>query len=168
MGLCAHPPLPLFSDWEAVVRLTDGFNGADVRNVCSEAGMMAIREERDYVTEADFLNAAVGWVGVGRAGDVGVRVYPHPPSPLPCFSAQDGRGQEARVQARVQVRVGGVGGWGWLGRAEGLRVASFRGEPCMLEIARHFTVTVHPRATALHTFYTGLHARQPSRCVCSL
>lgn len=26
------------SDWEAVVKLSDDFNGADLRNVCTEAG----------------------------------------------------------------------------------------------------------------------------------
>lgn len=45
-------------DWEAVVKLTDGFNGADLRNVCTEAGMFAIRAERDYCIEEDFLRAA--------------------------------------------------------------------------------------------------------------
>ena len=33
-------------DYEAVVKLSDGFNGADLRNVCTEAGMFAIREDR--------------------------------------------------------------------------------------------------------------------------
>jgi 26S proteasome regulatory subunit T4 len=45
-------------DYEAVVKLTDGFNGADMRNVCTEAGMFAIRSERDYVVEEDFMKAA--------------------------------------------------------------------------------------------------------------
>ena len=44
-------------DWEAVVKLAEGFNGADMRNICTEAGMMAIRAERDFVIEADFMNA---------------------------------------------------------------------------------------------------------------
>ncbi|PAA67087.1 hypothetical protein BOX15_Mlig006274g2 [Macrostomum lignano] len=44
-------------DWEAVVKLSDGFNGADLRNVCTEAGMFAIRAERDYVIEEDFMKA---------------------------------------------------------------------------------------------------------------
>src|SRR3954469_24957895 len=35
-------------DYEAVVKLSDGFNGADLRNVCTEAGMFAIRDERDF------------------------------------------------------------------------------------------------------------------------
>jgi 26S proteasome regulatory subunit T4 len=46
------------SDFEAVCRLADGFNGADMRNVCTEAGMFAIRGDRDYVLEEDFMKAA--------------------------------------------------------------------------------------------------------------
>lgn len=45
-------------DYEAVIKLTDGFNGADMRNICTEAGMFAIRAERDYVIEEDFMKAA--------------------------------------------------------------------------------------------------------------
>lgn len=45
-------------DFEAVCKLADGFNGADLRNVCTEAGMFAIRADRDYVVEEDFLKAA--------------------------------------------------------------------------------------------------------------
>eukprot|EP00927_Polykrikos_kofoidii_P072178 TRINITY_DN68325_c0_g1_i1.p1 TRINITY_DN68325_c0_g1~~TRINITY_DN68325_c0_g1_i1.p1 ORF type:complete len:438 (+),score=71.59 TRINITY_DN68325_c0_g1_i1:131-1315(+) len=45
-------------DWESVVRLTDRFNGADMRNICTEAGMFAIRAERDYIVEEDFMKAA--------------------------------------------------------------------------------------------------------------
>jgi len=44
-------------DYEAVVKLSDGFNGADLRNVCTEAGMFAIRGERDYVIDEDFMKA---------------------------------------------------------------------------------------------------------------
>jgi len=44
-------------DFEAVVKLSDGFNGADLRNVCTEAGMFAIRQERDYVMDEDFMKA---------------------------------------------------------------------------------------------------------------
>ena len=44
-------------DYEAVVKLADGFNGADLRNVCTEAGMFAIRVERNYVIEEDFMKA---------------------------------------------------------------------------------------------------------------
>jgi 26S proteasome regulatory subunit T4 len=70
----------LSCDYEAIVKLSDGFNGADMRNVCTEAGMnhlhieivrgyiavvytsnwlgmFAIRAERDYVQEDDFSKA---------------------------------------------------------------------------------------------------------------
>ena len=31
------------TDLQAIVKLSDGFNGADLRNVCTEAGLFAIR-----------------------------------------------------------------------------------------------------------------------------
>jgi 26S proteasome regulatory subunit T4 len=45
-------------DYESVVRLADGFNGADLRNICTEAGLFAIRDDRDYTLEEDFMKAA--------------------------------------------------------------------------------------------------------------
>ncbi|CAB0045282.1 unnamed protein product [Trichogramma brassicae] len=47
----------IFLDYEAVVKLSDGFNGADLRNVCTEAGLFAIRLEREYVIQEDFMKA---------------------------------------------------------------------------------------------------------------
>lgn len=44
-------------DYESVVKLADGFNGADLRNICTEAGLFAIRDDRDYVLEEDFMKA---------------------------------------------------------------------------------------------------------------
>ncbi|CAG9466924.1 unnamed protein product [Pedinophyceae sp. YPF-701] len=44
-------------DYEAVVKLAENFNGADLRNICTEAGMHAIRDERDYVIQEDFMKA---------------------------------------------------------------------------------------------------------------
>lgn len=44
-------------DYEAIVKLSDGFNGADLRNVCTEAGMNAIRDDRDFVTQEDLMKA---------------------------------------------------------------------------------------------------------------
>ncbi|KAL7483938.1 hypothetical protein ACHAW6_009578 [Cyclotella cf. meneghiniana] len=38
-------------DFESVVKLADGLNGAVMRNVCTEAGLFAIRSDRDYVLE---------------------------------------------------------------------------------------------------------------------
>ena len=45
-------------DYEAIVKLCEDFNGADLRNVCTEAGMFAIRAERDEVVQEDFIKAA--------------------------------------------------------------------------------------------------------------
>lgn len=42
-------------DYEACVKLAENFNGADLRNICTEAGMFAIREERDYTVHEDFM-----------------------------------------------------------------------------------------------------------------
>lgn len=44
-------------DYDSLVKLSDGFNGADLRNVCTEAGMFAIRDARDYVTNDDMIKA---------------------------------------------------------------------------------------------------------------
>ncbi|KAJ8955947.1 hypothetical protein NQ314_006796 [Rhamnusium bicolor] len=44
-------------DYEAIVKLSDTFNGADLRNVCTEAGLFAIRSEREYVIQEDFMKA---------------------------------------------------------------------------------------------------------------
>ena len=45
-------------DFDTLSKITDGFNGADLRNVCTEAAMFAIREDRNYVVNEDFTKAA--------------------------------------------------------------------------------------------------------------
>lgn len=40
-----------------MVKLAEGFNGADLRNICTEGGMFAIRDERDYIVQEDFMKA---------------------------------------------------------------------------------------------------------------
>jgi 26S proteasome regulatory subunit T4 len=52
-GIAKHGDI----DYEAVVKLAEGMNGADMRNICTEAGMFAIREERDYTVQEDFVKA---------------------------------------------------------------------------------------------------------------
>ena len=37
------------SDWEAVVKLSDDFNGADLRNVCTEAGTLLLYLQIIYI-----------------------------------------------------------------------------------------------------------------------
>ena len=39
------------------MKLADGFNAADLRNVCTEAGMFAIRGRRKSITEKDMIDA---------------------------------------------------------------------------------------------------------------
>lgn len=45
-------------DYEAVVKLTDGCNAADLRNVITEAGMFAIRDDRSFLIQEDIVKAA--------------------------------------------------------------------------------------------------------------
>lgn len=43
--------------WDLLARLCPNVTGADIRSVCTEAGMYAIRARRKTVTEKDFLEA---------------------------------------------------------------------------------------------------------------
>lgn len=45
-------------DYDAIVKLSEGLNGADLRNICTEAGLYAIRDDRDIVRNLDFMEAA--------------------------------------------------------------------------------------------------------------
>ncbi|MEE6208549.1 proteasome-activating nucleotidase [Salarchaeum sp. III] len=44
-------------DFTELAEETDGSSGADVKAICTEAGMFAIRDDRNEVTMADFRNA---------------------------------------------------------------------------------------------------------------
>ena len=44
-------------DFETVVKMSDGLNGADLRNVVTEAGLFAIKDYRDAVSQDDFNKA---------------------------------------------------------------------------------------------------------------
>jgi proteasome regulatory subunit len=50
-------------DWEALAARCDGVTGADIKAICTEAGMWAIREEREIVTAQDFERAIEKVVG---------------------------------------------------------------------------------------------------------
>lgn len=41
--------------FDFIFSIIQGFNCADLRNVCTEAGMFAIRAMRDYVVQEDFM-----------------------------------------------------------------------------------------------------------------
>jgi len=69
--------------WDCVVgcmwQLCPNATGAEIRSVCSEAGMFAIRQRRKTVNEKDFLEA-VNKVRIELP-------HPHPPSPVGCVVA---------------------------------------------------------------------------------
>lgn len=44
-------------DYESIVKMSDQLNGADLRNVITEAGFFAIREYRDAITQDDMSKA---------------------------------------------------------------------------------------------------------------
>ncbi|EON69167.1 26S protease subunit rpt4 [Coniosporium apollinis CBS 100218] len=44
-------------DLESIVKMSDQFNGADLRNIVTEAGMFAIRDYRDAINQDDFSKA---------------------------------------------------------------------------------------------------------------
>jgi proteasome regulatory subunit len=50
-------------DLVSVARMTDGKNGADLRAICMEAGMFAIRKERSAIRQEDF-ESAIAKVGL--------------------------------------------------------------------------------------------------------
>ncbi|HTP55150.1 MAG TPA: proteasome-activating nucleotidase [Thermoplasmata archaeon] len=58
-GMSIREPI----DFEALAGRCEGATGADIRAICTEAGMWAIREERDSVTVADFDRAIEKVVG---------------------------------------------------------------------------------------------------------
>ncbi len=58
-GMALREPI----DFEALAGRCDGSTGADIRAICTEAGMWAIRDERDSVTMTDFDRAIEKVVG---------------------------------------------------------------------------------------------------------
>ena len=46
--------------------MTDGLSGAEIKNLCTEAGLLAIRDNRDKVTEQDFIAAKEKVMEAGR------------------------------------------------------------------------------------------------------
>jgi proteasome regulatory subunit len=54
-------------DAERIAKLTDGASGADIKAIAMEAGMFAIRAERQSVTIADFDDAVRKVMGVPKA-----------------------------------------------------------------------------------------------------
>ena len=44
-------------EFDSISELTEGFSGADLKAICTEAGMYAIRSERKKVISKDFMDA---------------------------------------------------------------------------------------------------------------
>lgn len=62
-------------DFEKLVKLTDGASGADIRTIAIEAGMFAIREFREIITQEDFLKAIDKVIGREEISDAPDRIY---------------------------------------------------------------------------------------------
>lgn len=57
-------------DIRLVASLTEGASGADLKAICTEAGMFAIREERSTVTMNDFMDAIDKIVGLEKEEEI--------------------------------------------------------------------------------------------------
>ena len=57
-------------DIRLVSSLTEGASGADLKAICTEAGMFAIREERSTVTMNDFMDAIDKIVGLEKEEEI--------------------------------------------------------------------------------------------------
>ena len=44
-------------DLRELAELTDGSSGAEIKAICMEAGMLALREDNDFITQNDFIQA---------------------------------------------------------------------------------------------------------------
>jgi proteasome regulatory subunit len=55
-------------DYNAVVRATDGATGADIKSICTEAGMFAIREFRRKIEQTDFEKGISKVLGYSSSG----------------------------------------------------------------------------------------------------
>jgi len=49
-----------------LAEMTEGLSGAEIKNMCTEAGMLAIRDGRNKATERDFINAKEKVMEAGR------------------------------------------------------------------------------------------------------
>ncbi len=53
-------------DARKIADMTEGASGAEIKSICTEAGMLAIRDGRDTVTADDFLKAKIKVLEAGR------------------------------------------------------------------------------------------------------
>ena len=53
-------------DPRKLAELTDGSSGAEIKSICTEAGMLTIRDDRDTITMDDFMKAKMKVLETGR------------------------------------------------------------------------------------------------------
>ncbi len=58
-----------------LAEITDGTSGAEIKSICTEAGMLAIRDNRDVITMDDFIAAKEKVMEAGRAKIKSVPAY---------------------------------------------------------------------------------------------
>lgn len=58
-----------------LAEITDGTSGAEIKSICTEAGMLAIRDNRDIITMDDFIAAKEKVMEAGRAKVKSVPAY---------------------------------------------------------------------------------------------
>ncbi len=58
-----------------LAEMTDGTSGAQIKNICTEAGMLAIRDNRDTVTKDDFAAAKIKVLENGKSKSGKVPAY---------------------------------------------------------------------------------------------
>jgi len=58
------------TDLDLLATLTDGCSGADLKAICTEAGMFAIRADHDKVYVSDFMDAVDKIMGVNHEDDI--------------------------------------------------------------------------------------------------
>jgi proteasome regulatory subunit len=62
-------------DLRKLAEATDGTSGAEIKSICTEAGMLAIRDGRDTVAMDDFLSAKIKVLEAGRGKVKSVPAY---------------------------------------------------------------------------------------------
>jgi len=70
-GMALKDPI----DFEALASRCEGATGADIRAICTEAGMWAIREERETVSAVDFERAVEKVIGEDEPGKESVTMF---------------------------------------------------------------------------------------------
>lgn len=61
-------------DLDVLVSMTEGASGADIKNICTEAGMFAVRQDKDHISDSEFKKAVAKVMGKVKA-DTGTKEH---------------------------------------------------------------------------------------------